>query len=153
MVRLRDGTDSLDDPLPTITLIGAIKDIPVRRPTEKRIAGIPDVHRRRFEVCANVLGQLIGQNIPALAVVLAAGNARVGGVQFSPGARAGLRASDEHQVPIARMNEQRVDVSDPEISWGQACPALAAVLANADSGDIRWPTVSGRRDQINFSRI
>src|SRR2546426_2807694 len=153
MVRLRDRTDSLDDPLPTIPLIGAIEDISVRGPTEKRIAGIPGVHRRRFEVCANVLGQPLGQNIPALAAVPAAGNARVGGVQFSPSARAGLRAGNKHQLPIARMNEQRVDISDPEIPRRQTRPTLAAVLANADASDIRRPTVSGGHDEINFSRI
>src|SRR5262245_23916246 len=112
MVRLRDRTDSLDDSLPAIPLIVTIKHISVRGATEERVAGIPDVHRRRLEVGANVFGQSLGQNIPTLAAVSAAGDACVGGVQRSPGSGAGLCTSDEHELPIARMNKQRVDVSD-----------------------------------------
>src|SRR5881296_1007602 len=115
MMRLGNRPDALDDRLPVIAFILAVEDIAVRGAGEDRVAAVPRIHRHAFDVGANMFGQSAGQNIPTLTAVTAARDARVRGVEFSPGTRTRLGAGDEEQVRITGMDEERVDVADAEI--------------------------------------
>src|SRR5437867_1876792 len=121
MVRLGDRADALDDRLPVIAFILAVEDIAVRGAGEDRVAAVPRIHRHAFDVGANMFGQSAGQNIPTLTAVTAARDARVRGVEFSPGTRTRLGAvsalekaadfdSDVDDVGILRMKRDALHV-------------------------------------------
>src|SRR5262245_38006353 len=52
-----------------------------------------------------------------------------------------------------RMNNEWVDISDPEVPRCEAQPAFAAVLTHADPGDVGGPAVGGRHDEVDFPWI
>ena len=80
VVRFGNRADALDDRLPVIAFVLAVKNIAVGGAGEDRIAAVPYVHRHALDVGADVIGQAAGQHLPTPAAVAAARDARVGGV-------------------------------------------------------------------------
>lgn len=153
VMRFRYRADAFDDSLPVLAPILAVKNIAVRRAGENSITTVPHIHRHAFDIGTYVFGQATGQDFPGFAAVPAARDAGIGGVKLSPRAGSGFGARDEQQIRIARMNEERVHVADPEIARRHALPGCAAIAADTKAGGGFRPTVRRWRGAVNLAGV